>query len=121
MRGRLSFSQTRSRVELEIHADVLNHFLASFFQEANSALEWYERPAVEWGDGERLLACGAAAVADLRAAVKKELGFTCSAGPNIHTKAELKEKLTGSVMMSQQPALCNSLHHHYLSASSLVP
>ena len=41
---------------------------------------WWNRPAEDWGSGERLLACGAAAVADLRAAVFAELGYTCSAG-----------------------------------------
>lgn len=49
-------------------------------QEPGSALDWYARPAEEWDEGERLLACGAAAVADLRAAVRTELGFSCSAG-----------------------------------------
>ena len=33
-----------------------------------------------WGPGQRLLACGAAVVAELRAAVSRELGFSCSAG-----------------------------------------
>ena len=41
---------------------------------------WWARPAERWGPGERLLACGAAAVADLRAAVWEELGYSCSAG-----------------------------------------
>ena len=41
---------------------------------------WWNRPAQDWGPGELLLACGAAAVADLRAAVLAELGYTCSAG-----------------------------------------
>ena len=41
---------------------------------------WYARPKEACGEGERLLACGAAAVADLRAAVQAELGFSCSAG-----------------------------------------
>ncbi len=33
-----------------------------------------------WGPGQRLLACGAAVVAELRAAVRHELGYSCSAG-----------------------------------------
>lgn len=41
---------------------------------------WWNRPAEEWGPGERLLACGAAVVAELRAAVREELGYSCSAG-----------------------------------------
>ena len=41
---------------------------------------WWNRPAEEWGPGERLLAAGAAVVAELRAAVREELGYSCSAG-----------------------------------------
>lgn len=41
---------------------------------------WWRRPVGEWGSGQSLLACGAAVVADLRAAVRQELGYSCSAG-----------------------------------------
>lgn len=50
-----------------------------WLQEAR-AEAWWNRAAQDWGPGERLLACGAAAVADLRAQVFAELGYTCSAG-----------------------------------------
>ncbi|EIE19275.1 DNA/RNA polymerase, partial [Coccomyxa subellipsoidea C-169] len=41
---------------------------------------WWHRPVGAWGPGQRLLACGAAVVAELRAAVRRELGYSCSAG-----------------------------------------
>ena len=53
------------------------------------AAAWWHRPGEAWGEGERLLAAGAAAVADLRAAVAAELGYTCSAGV-AHTKLMAK-------------------------------
>ena len=46
----------------------------------SSTAEWWQRPAEAWQPGERLLACGGAAVADLRAAVAVQLGYSCSAG-----------------------------------------
>ncbi|KAK9862849.1 hypothetical protein WJX84_002605 [Apatococcus fuscideae] len=46
----------------------------------SGAQGWWNRADQDWGPGERLLACGAAAVADLRAQVLAELGYTCSAG-----------------------------------------
>ena len=49
-------------------------------QAEDGAAAWWARPSEAWGCGERLLAAGAAAVADLRAAVFSELGFTTSAG-----------------------------------------
>jgi len=49
-------------------------------QAEGGARAWWARPDAAWGAGERLLACGAAAVADLRAAVHAELGYTTSAG-----------------------------------------
>ena len=52
-------------------------------QEQSDTAAWYGRPAESWGEGERLLACGASAVADLRAAVQAELGFSCSAGQTL--------------------------------------
>ncbi len=53
------------------------------------AASWWQRPQHEWRPGERLLACAAAAVADLREAVRRELGYTCSAGV-AHTKLMAK-------------------------------
>ena len=53
------------------------------------AADWWQRPPEQWQPGERLLACAAAAVAELRAAVKDELGYTCSAGI-AHTKLMAK-------------------------------
>lgn len=47
---------------------------------------WWKRGPEQWGSGELLLACGATAVADLRAAVAAELDFSCSAGI-AHNKA----------------------------------
>eukprot|EP00891_Asterochloris_glomerata_P001049 jgi/Astpho2/1049/gw1.00017.35.1_t len=47
---------------------------------ASTTAEWWQRPAEAWQPGERLLACGAVAVADLRAAVAAQLGYSCSAG-----------------------------------------
>ena len=52
----------------------------ALLQAEDGAAAWWARPAEAWGCGERLLAAGAAAVADLRAAVFSELGFTTSAG-----------------------------------------
>lgn len=49
------------------------------------AEDWWLRPDHAWQPGERLLACAAAAVAELRAAVQEELGYTTSAGI-AHTK-----------------------------------
>ncbi|BDA43773.1 DNA polymerase eta [Coccomyxa sp. Obi] len=50
-------------------------------EEGEGAAEaWWNRPVGAWGPGQRLLACGAAVVAELRAAVSRELGFSCSAG-----------------------------------------
>lgn len=49
------------------------------------AAGWWQRPPEAWRPGEQLLAAAAAAVADLRAAVAAELGYTCSAGV-AHTK-----------------------------------
>ncbi|KAL4860199.1 DNA polymerase eta [Chlorella vulgaris] len=61
----------------------------------SAAADWWRRRDEEWEPGERLLACAAAAVAELRAAVLAELGFTCSAGI-AHTKLMAK--------------LCSGLH-----------
>lgn len=49
------------------------------------AAAWWHRPDEAWGPGERLLAAAAAVVADLREAVQRELGYSCSAGV-AHTK-----------------------------------
>jgi DNA polymerase eta len=47
--------------------------------------DWWRRPAEQWGPGEALLACAATAIAELRAAVQAELGYSTSAGV-AHTK-----------------------------------
>lgn len=52
----------------------------------NAVADWWKRSPEQWQAGELLLACGAAAVADLRAAVAAELGYSCSAGV-AHNKA----------------------------------
>ena len=44
------------------------------------ASAWFQRPAGAWDAAEEALAWGAAIVADKRAAVLRELGFTVSAG-----------------------------------------
>ncbi|CAM9610599.1 unnamed protein product, partial [Phaeothamnion confervicola] len=41
---------------------------------------WLARPDPAWTPDERLLVCGAAVANRLRAAVRSELGYTCSAG-----------------------------------------
>lgn len=46
----------------------------------DAAGEWWKRAPEQWHSGELLLACGATAVADLRAAVAAELNYSCSAG-----------------------------------------
>lgn len=63
--------------------------------EVGDIRQWWSRLPHEWGPGERLLAAGAAVVADLRQAVVTELGYTCSAGI-AHTKLLAK--------------LCSGLH-----------
>lgn len=48
--------------------------------ESIEAERWWSRVDEAWGPGERLLAAGAAVVAELRANVESKLGYTCSAG-----------------------------------------
>lgn len=56
-------------------------------QEGEDAVgEWWQRAPEQWHSRELLLACGATAVADLRAAVAAELNYSCSAGI-AHNKA----------------------------------
>ncbi len=56
-------------------------------QEGGEAVaDWWKRSPEQWQAGELLLACGATAVAELRAAVAAELGYSCSAGI-AHNKA----------------------------------
>lgn len=43
-------------------------------------VSWWERPVESWTEDERLLACGAAVVSRLRAAVRSELQYSCTAG-----------------------------------------
>lgn len=50
-------------------------------QEGDEAVaDWWKRSPEQWKAGELLLACGATAVAELRAAVAAELDYSCSAG-----------------------------------------
>ena len=49
-------------------------------EDQGGAAGWWRRPAEAWGPGQRLLACGAQVIAELRAAVREELGYSCSAG-----------------------------------------
>ena len=49
-------------------------------EDRGGAAGWWRRPAEAWGPGQRLLACGAQVIAELRAAVREELGYSCSAG-----------------------------------------
>ena len=93
-------------------------------QEADEAVaDWWQRPPVLWQAVERGLACGATAVADLRAAVAAELGYSCSAGV-AHNKVLL---LTVAVMlidikpttsMLLRNALANSLCLLHLPAAT---
>ena len=56
-------------------------------QEGDEAVaDWWKRSPEQWKAGELLLACGATAVAELRAAVAAELDYSCSAGI-AHNKA----------------------------------
>ena len=49
-------------------------------QGAMDMAQWLQRPAAEWSMDDQLLAHGAAIIAEKRAAVHAELGFTVSAG-----------------------------------------
>jgi hypothetical protein len=74
---------------------------------------WWQRPVEAWGPGERLLAAASTAVADLRAAVLAELGYTCSAGIS-HTKllAKLCSGLHKPAQQTMLPAVAvTSLLH----------
>ena len=41
---------------------------------------WWDRPLADWPEDELLLATGSAVVAELRAEVRRKLGYSCSAG-----------------------------------------
>ena len=69
---------------VDMHRHTAHHALLQ--KEEDAVSHWWERPAELWQSGELLLACGAAAVADLRAAVAAELDYSCSAGI-AHNKA----------------------------------
>lgn len=45
---------------------------------------WWDRPLHEWDNTEKLLACGACVIKELRAQVREQLGYTCSAGQCRH-------------------------------------
>jgi DNA polymerase eta len=86
---------------LPVNAETQVHVCADGGGEV-SPREWWTRPPQAWGEGERLLACGAAVVADLRLAVEAELGYTCSAGV-AHTK--LVAKLCSGIHKPAQQTL----------------
>lgn len=49
-------------------------------QQASREGSWWARPMEELTEDEVLLGCGAAVVSTLRAAVRSELGYSCTAG-----------------------------------------
>ena len=49
-------------------------------EDRGGAAAWWKRLPQAWGPGQRLLACGAQIIAELRLAVREELGYSCSAG-----------------------------------------
>jgi DNA polymerase eta len=54
---------------------------------------WWDRPPALWAPGERLLLCAAAVLQNMRGAVLRELGFTCSGGI---APSKLLAKLVGA-------------------------
>lgn len=74
-------------------------------EEEIGAQAFWTRPAHEWRPGERLLACGAALVSELRDAVEESLGYTCSAGIS-HTRllAKLSSGLHKPCQQTMVPA-----------------
>lgn len=71
--------------------------------ECNDVSSWWARPPPQWSPGERLLAAGASIVAELRARVEIELGYTCSAGI-AHTRL-LSKLCSGLNKPAQQTVL----------------
>ena len=59
-------------------------------EERGGAVAWWKRSPEAWGPGQRLLACGAQVIAELRAAVLVELGYSCSAGEAIVASRYIK-------------------------------
>lgn len=49
-------------------------------QQASREASWWARPKEELTEDELLLGCGAAVVSTLRAAVRSELSYSCTAG-----------------------------------------
>eukprot|EP00903_Cladosiphon_okamuranus_P020527 g18843.t2 len=49
-------------------------------RQASHEASWWTRPREELTEDEQLLGCGAAVVSTLRAAVRSELGYSCTAG-----------------------------------------
>ena len=77
-------------------------WLCVCIQEGDEAVvDWWNRHPEQWQAGELLLACGATAVADLRAAVAAELDYSCSAGI-AHNKASYQ---IASCMLQSQKVL----------------
>ncbi len=76
-------------------------------QEGDEAVaDWWKRHPEQWQAGELLLACGATAVADLRAAVAAELDYSCSAGI-AHNKASYQ--IASCIHASIAESRCNHL------------
>lgn len=71
--------------------------------ECSDVYLWWTRPFQQWSSGERLLAAGASIVAELRARVEVELGYTCSAGI-AHTRL-LSKLCSGLHKPAQQTVL----------------
>lgn len=67
-----------------------------------TSARWWARTAPEWNDEDMLLAAAAAIVARARAAVTRELGFTCSAGIAAN---KLLAKLSGGLHKPNQQTI----------------
>ena len=73
-------------------------------EDQGGAAGWWKRPAEAWGPGQRLLACGAQVIAELRAAVREELGYSCSAGAPLSALAWNSGGLAASNLAGAQVA-----------------
>ena len=73
---------------IENSSEISSHGLLAAQEGEEAVADWWARAPEQWQAGELLLACGATAVADLRAAVAAELDYSCSAGI-AHNKASL--------------------------------
>lgn len=66
-----------------------NHEGEGASSRGDKRISWWRRPKEVWTEDEKLLACGTAVVSRLRAAVRSELSYSCTAG---------QKKLTGRNM-----------------------